>query len=183
MKEYKRTMASSLILTLTSTEVRAESFYDVKYWTSIITSNVCQINLSNENIKINTGVARFQNSFPKKIFWHFNVHFVLKTFIWDMFQITEKKQPTKNNNFLTNIWCNNWHFSIWRHKKTPEETGAKSLDIHRKSKKIGKIFALTLPTFWSSHNIWTLLAILKGIEMWMLLQKIFHPNVPCTRAR
>ena len=28
-----------------------ESFYDVKYWKSIITSNVRQINLSNENIK------------------------------------------------------------------------------------------------------------------------------------
>ena len=31
--------------------ILAESLYDVKYWTSIITSNVRQINFSNENIK------------------------------------------------------------------------------------------------------------------------------------
>ena len=52
----------------------------------------------------------FKNSFPEKSFWHFDLHFVLKTFIWDIFQITEKKQQTKNNNFLTNIWRDNWRF-------------------------------------------------------------------------
>ena len=38
----------------------------------------------------------FKNSFPEKSFWHFNLHFVLKTFNRDIFQITEKKQRTKN---------------------------------------------------------------------------------------
>ena len=60
----------------------------------------------------------FKNSFPKNSFWHFDLHFVLKTFIWDIFQITEKKQQTKNNSFLMNIWRNNWRFNIWRHKRT-----------------------------------------------------------------
>ena len=40
-----------------------------------------------------------QNSFPEKSFWHFDLHFVLKTFISDIFQITEKKQETKNQQF------------------------------------------------------------------------------------
>ena len=55
----------------------------------------------------------------KKIFWHFSLHFVLKTLIRNIFQITEKKQQTKNKNFLTNIWQNNWCFSIWHRKRTP----------------------------------------------------------------
>ena len=44
---------------------------------SIITSNACQINLSNENVKINTvsEIVAQRNSF-----WHFNLHFVLKRF-------------------------------------------------------------------------------------------------------
>ena len=41
----------------------------------------------------------FQNSFPKNSFWHFNLHFVLKIFIWDIFQITEKKQQLKTTIF------------------------------------------------------------------------------------
>ena len=41
----------------------------------------------------------FKKSFPKKLFWHFKLHFVLKTFILDIFQITEKKQQTKNQQF------------------------------------------------------------------------------------
>ena len=41
----------------------------------------------------------FINSFPEKSFWHFDLHFVLKTFISDIFQITEKKQQTKNQQF------------------------------------------------------------------------------------
>ena len=47
--------------------------------------------------KINTGVLRYQKKFPKK--------FILssKTFNLDTFQITEKKQQIKNNNFMTNI--------------------------------------------------------------------------------
>ena len=61
----------------------------------------------------------FKNSCPKNSFCHFNSHFVLKTFIWDIFQITKKKQQTKNNNFQTNIWRNNWRFNIWHRKKTP----------------------------------------------------------------
>ena len=32
--------------------ILADSFYNVKYWTSIIMSNVRQINLSNENITV-----------------------------------------------------------------------------------------------------------------------------------
>ena len=40
-----------------------------------------------------------QNSFPEKSFWHFDLHFVLKTLISDIFQITEKKQQTKNQQF------------------------------------------------------------------------------------
>ena len=38
----------------------AESFYDVKYWTSIIKSNVRQIILSNENVKSKHWCFRFQ---------------------------------------------------------------------------------------------------------------------------
>ena len=46
---------------------------------------------------MNTGVLRFQKEFPpKKSFWHFKLPFVLKTFISDIFQITEKKQQTNN---------------------------------------------------------------------------------------
>ena len=41
----------------------------------------------------------FKNSFPKKSFWHFDLHFVLKTFISDKFQITEIKQQTRNQQF------------------------------------------------------------------------------------
>ena len=41
----------------------------------------------------------FKNSFPEKLFWHFDLHFVLTTFIGDIFQITEKKQQTKNQQF------------------------------------------------------------------------------------
>ena len=60
----------------------------------------------------------FKKIFPKTAFWHFNSHFVLKTFIWVIFQITEKKQQIINNKFLANIWRNNWHFRIWRSKRT-----------------------------------------------------------------
>ena len=37
----------------------------------------------------------FKNNF-ENLFWHFYLHFVLKTFILDLFQITEKKQQNKN---------------------------------------------------------------------------------------
>ena len=61
----------------------------------------------------------FKNSFPKKTFWHFNLHFVLKIFISDTFQITEKEEWTKNQEFSKkNIWHDNWRFSIWHRKRT-----------------------------------------------------------------
>ena len=61
----------------------------------------------------------FKTSFPKNSFWQFNLDFVFKTFNLDTFQITEKKQQTKNNNFLTNIWRDNWRFINCRRKRTP----------------------------------------------------------------
>ena len=61
----------------------------------------------------------FKNCFPKHSFWQFNLHFIFKPFNSDIFQITEKKQQTKNNNFLTNIWRDNWCFINCRCKKTP----------------------------------------------------------------
>ena len=70
--------------------------------TSIITSNVRQINLSNENIKYNSTLLHSFVIFPMRkiiLIKYFNWHFVLKTFIWDIFQITEKKQRTKYQQF------------------------------------------------------------------------------------
>ena len=59
-------------------------------------SNVRQINLSNENIKNKHWCFQISKIVSqKKIFWHFDLHFVLKTFIWDIFQITEQKQQAK----------------------------------------------------------------------------------------
>ena len=46
----------------------------------------------------------FKNSFPKNSFWQFNLHFVFKTFNLDIFQITEKKQQTKNQQFFDVIF-------------------------------------------------------------------------------
>ena len=40
-----------------------------------------------------------KNSFLEKSFWRFDLHFVLKLFILEIFQITEKKQQTKNQQF------------------------------------------------------------------------------------
>ena len=83
--------------------------------TSIIKSNVHQINLSNENIKHKHW--RFQILkivSPKN---HFGILIYIlssKTFIWDVF-LNEQKI----NNFLMNIWRNNWRFSIWCRKRTP----------------------------------------------------------------
>ena len=71
-----------------STVPIVESFYYVKHGSSIITSNVRQINLSNENR--NTGVSRFRKIVSQNLFWHFNLH--LKTFILNIFQVTEIKQ-------------------------------------------------------------------------------------------
>ena len=67
-----------------------ESFYSVKYGSSIITSNVCQKNLSNENCSALV-FPDFKNGFTKS-YWRFNLHFGFKTFILDISQITEKNQ-------------------------------------------------------------------------------------------
>ena len=48
----------------------------------------------------------FKNSFPKIHFGILIYIFVSKTFIRDIFYITEKKPQTKNNNFLPNVWHN-----------------------------------------------------------------------------
>ena len=35
------------------------------------------------------------------------------------FKLLRKNNKLKINNFLTNIWYNNWRFNIWRCKRTP----------------------------------------------------------------
>ena len=72
----KGTFKLPIVFVLLSVIFKERPFTTSNTETSIITSNVCQINLNNENMKCK--------------------HFVLRSFIWDLFQITEKKQQTKN---------------------------------------------------------------------------------------
>ena len=58
----------------------------------------------------------FKNSSPKKSFWHFNLYFVLKNIY---LRLLRRNNKLKINNFLTNIWRNNWRFNIWHRKRTP----------------------------------------------------------------
>ena len=44
---------------------------------------------------------------------------MFKTYNLDIFQLTDKKQQTKNNNFLMNIWRDNWRFINCCRKRTP----------------------------------------------------------------
>ena len=85
--------------------IKVESFYDTE--TSIITSNIHQINLSNENIKYKhwcfqiSKIVSQQNHFGILIY-----KIVLKTSIWDIFQKRRNNEP-KINNFMTNILHDN----------------------------------------------------------------------------
>ena len=83
----------------------------VKYWTSIITSNVHQINLSNENMKNKHWCFQISKIVSPK------THFGILTYIlpWKHL-LLRRNNKLKNNNFLMNIWRNDSGFNIWRGK-------------------------------------------------------------------
>ena len=72
----------------------AESFYNVNYGPSIITSKSLSKNLSNQNKHL---WWYYKNS----SFWHFNSRFVLKTTKTRVFVLITEI-------FWQNFWCNNW---------------------------------------------------------------------------
>ena len=81
---------------------------------SIITSNVCQINLRKDNIKKTLVFPDFKNNFGSLIYilsW--------KHLFEIYFRLLRRNNKLKIINFLTNIWRNNWRFNIWCHKRTP----------------------------------------------------------------
>ena len=87
----------------------AESFYSVKYGSSIITSNVCQII---SLMKTKTLVFSEKLYFKNSSFWHFNLSLSWNIYFTD---ITEKKNTNLKSII---IWRNNWLYIIWRSRRT-----------------------------------------------------------------
>ena len=98
----------------------AESFYDVKYWTSVITSNVPQKILNNENIRNKHWCFQILKIVSLKN--HFGILICILSWkhLFEMyFRLLRRNNKLKINNFLKNIWRNNWRFNIWLRKRTP----------------------------------------------------------------
>ena len=96
-----------------------ESFYDVKYLMSIIMSNVCQINLSNENIKNQHWCFQISKIVSQNHFGILSYLLSWKQLFEIYFRLLRRNNKLKINNFLTNIWHDNWSCNIWRRKRTP----------------------------------------------------------------
>ena len=92
----------------------AESFYDVKYWTSIITSNVRQINLSNENIKNKHWCFQISKIVSQKNHFGILIYILSLKHLFEIyFKLLRRNNKLKINNFLTNIWRNNSAFVLF----------------------------------------------------------------------
>ena len=85
--------------------------------TSIITSNVCQISISDENIKDKHCCFQISKIVTQKNQFDILIYILSWIFFWDIFQITEKKQQTKKQH-----WRIGWRFIIWRCERTPIKT-------------------------------------------------------------
>ena len=91
----------------------------VKYWTSIITSNVHQINLSNENMKNKHWCFQIFKTVSQKNHFGILIYILPWEHLFEIyFRLLRRNNKLKINNFLTNIWRNNWRFNIWRRKRT-----------------------------------------------------------------
>ena len=80
----------------------AESFYNVKYGLSIITSKVCQIISGMKTKTLEFSVKWY---FKNSSFWHFNSCFVLKTTKTQVFVLITEI-------FWQTFWRNNWRSII-----------------------------------------------------------------------
>ena len=82
-------------------------------------SNACQINLSNENIKNKHWYFQISKIVSQKIHFGILIHILSwKHFFEINFRLLRRNNKLKTTIFLTNIWRNNWRFSIWHRKKT-----------------------------------------------------------------
>ena len=61
----------------------------------------------------------FKNSFPKNHFGIFIYILSWKHFFEIYFRLLRRNNELNINNFLTNIWRDNWNFIIWHRKRTP----------------------------------------------------------------
>ena len=85
---------------------------------SIITSNVCQINLSNENINYEHCCFQISKMVSPKNNFGISIYILSWKYLFEIdFRLLRRNNELKINNFLTNIWCDNWHFSIWVRKR------------------------------------------------------------------
>ena len=88
--------------------------------TSIITSNVCQINLSNENIKNKHWCFQISKKGSQKNHFGILIYILSWKHLFEIyFRLLRRNNKLKINNFLMNIWHSNWRFNIWRRKRTP----------------------------------------------------------------
>ena len=88
--------------------------------TSIITSNVCQINLRNENIRYKHWCFQISKIVSQKNYFGILIYILSWKHLFEIyFRLLRRNNKLKINNFLTNIWRNNWHFNFWRRKRTP----------------------------------------------------------------
>ena len=88
--------------------------------TSIITSNVRRINLSNKNIKNKHWCFQISKIVSQKNYFGILIYILSWKHLFEIyFRLLRRNNKLKINNFLTNIWRNNWRFNIWRRKRTP----------------------------------------------------------------
>ena len=88
--------------------------------TSIITSNVRQINLSNENIKYKHWCFQISKIVSQKNHFGILIYILSWKHLFEIyFRLLRRNNKLKINNFLKIIWRNNWRFNIWRRKRTP----------------------------------------------------------------
>ena len=86
-----------------------ESFYDVKYWTSITSSNVRQINFSNENIKNQHWCFQISKIVSQKYYFGILIYILSWKHLFEIyFRLLRRNNKLEINNFLTNIWRYNW---------------------------------------------------------------------------
>ena len=105
--------------TLKPLEIIVESFYNVKYWKSIITSNIRQINLSDENIKYKHCCFQISKIVSSKNNFGTLIYVLSWKHLFEIyFRLLRRNNKLKINNFLTNIWRNDWFFNIWLRKRT-----------------------------------------------------------------
>ena len=98
--------------------IKVESFYDTE--TSIITSNIHQINLSNENIKYKHWCFQISKIVSQQNHFGILIYILSWKHLFEIyFRLLRRNIKLKINNFLTNIWCDDWHFGNWRRKRTP----------------------------------------------------------------